>query len=63
MGTKIHTMVQIGGEAVRVCRFSPDSTLLATAGDNGQVCLWDLVHRNLIRYVYIDIPIIFALSL
>ncbi|XP_011630777.1 WD repeat, SAM and U-box domain-containing protein 1-like isoform X1 [Pogonomyrmex barbatus] len=48
-GTKIHTMVQVGGEAVRVCRFSPDSTLLATAGDNGQVCIWDLVHRNLIR--------------
>ena len=42
-------MVQVGGEAVRVCRFSPDSTLLATAGDNGQVCIWDLVHRNLIR--------------
>ncbi|XP_017788766.1 PREDICTED: WD repeat, SAM and U-box domain-containing protein 1-like [Habropoda laboriosa] len=42
-------MVQIGGEAVRVCRFSPDSTLLVTAGDNGQVCLWDLIRRNLIR--------------
>ncbi|XP_015610586.1 WD repeat, SAM and U-box domain-containing protein 1 isoform X2 [Cephus cinctus] len=48
-GTKIHTMVQVGGEAVRVCRFSPDSTLLVTAGDNGQVCLWDLIRRNLIR--------------
>ncbi|XP_017753364.1 PREDICTED: WD repeat, SAM and U-box domain-containing protein 1-like isoform X2 [Eufriesea mexicana] len=48
-GTRIHTMVQVGGEAVRVCRFSPDSTLLATAGDKGQVCLWDLVRRNLVR--------------
>ncbi|XP_076180515.1 WD repeat, SAM and U-box domain-containing protein 1 isoform X2 [Ptiloglossa arizonensis] len=48
-GSKIHTMVQVGGEAVRVCRFSLDSTLLVTAGDNGQVCLWDLVRRNLIR--------------
>lgn len=48
-GSKIHAMVQVGGEAVRVCRFSPDSTLLVTAGDNGQVCLWDLVRRNLIR--------------
>ncbi|XP_076388517.1 WD repeat, SAM and U-box domain-containing protein 1 isoform X2 [Megachile rotundata] len=48
-GSKIHTMVQVGGEAVRVCRFSPDSTLLATAGDNGQVCLWDLIRRTLIR--------------
>ncbi|KYM78707.1 WD repeat, SAM and U-box domain-containing protein 1 [Atta colombica] len=46
-GTKIHTMVQVGGEAVRVCRFSPDSTLLATAGDNGQVCIWDLVHHTM----------------
>ncbi|XP_031788789.1 WD repeat, SAM and U-box domain-containing protein 1 isoform X1 [Nasonia vitripennis] len=48
-GTKIHTMVQAGGEAVRICRFSPDSSLLVTAGDNGQVCLWDLVRRTLIR--------------
>ena len=48
-GSKIHTMVQVGGEAVRVCRFSPDSTLLATAGDNGQVCLWDLIRRSLVR--------------
>ncbi|OXU21700.1 hypothetical protein TSAR_012428 [Trichomalopsis sarcophagae] len=47
-GTKIHTMVQAGGEAVRICRFSPDSSLLVTAGDNGQVCLWDLVRRTLI---------------
>ncbi|XP_076377154.1 WD repeat, SAM and U-box domain-containing protein 1 isoform X4 [Megalopta genalis] len=48
-GLKIHTMVQVGGEAVRVCRFSSDSMLLATAGDNGQVCLWDLIRRNLIK--------------
>ncbi|KAJ8686204.1 hypothetical protein QAD02_021998 [Eretmocerus hayati] len=48
-GSKIHTMVQAGGEAVRVCRFSPDSSLLVTAGDIGQVCLWDLVRRTLIR--------------
>ncbi|XP_076226108.1 WD repeat, SAM and U-box domain-containing protein 1 isoform X2 [Nomia melanderi] len=48
-GVKIHTMVQVGGEAVRVCRFSSDSTLLVTAGDNGQVCLWDLIRRNLIK--------------
>ncbi|KAG7206559.1 hypothetical protein KM043_000247 [Ampulex compressa] len=48
-GSRICAMVQAGGEAVRVCRFSPDSILLATAGDNGQVCLWDLVRRRLIR--------------
>jgi WD40 repeat protein len=49
-GLKIHTMVQVGGEAVRVCKFSPDSSLLVTAGDNGQVCVWDLIRRTLIRY-------------
>ncbi|XP_034952445.1 WD repeat, SAM and U-box domain-containing protein 1-like [Chelonus insularis] len=48
-GSKIHTLVQVGGEAIRVCRFSPDSTLLVTAGDNGQICLWDLIRRTLIK--------------
>lgn len=48
-GSKIHTMVQVGGESVRTCKFSPDSTNLVTAGDNGQVCLWDLIRRTLIR--------------
>nr|KAF7433992.1 hypothetical protein H0235_002183 [Vespula pensylvanica] len=48
-GTKIHTMVQVSGESIRTCRFSQDSTLLVTAGDNGQICLWDLIHRTLIR--------------
>jgi len=62
-GTKIHTMVQMGGEAVRVCRFSPDSTLLATAGDNGQVCIWDLVHRNLIRQdLYRGCPLLWTIQ-
>ncbi|KZC07174.1 WD repeat, SAM and U-box domain-containing protein 1 [Dufourea novaeangliae] len=49
VGSKIHTMVQTGGEAVRVCRFSPDSTLLVTAGDNGQVCVWDLIRQTMIH--------------
>lgn len=44
-------MVQVGGEAVRACRFSPDSTMLVSADDIGQVCLWDLVRRSLIRYI------------
>ncbi|KAK2589010.1 hypothetical protein KPH14_001855 [Odynerus spinipes] len=48
-GSKIHTMVQVGGESVRVCRFSQDSTLLVTADDSGQICLWDLIRRTLIR--------------
>lgn len=66
-GTKIHTMVQMNGDAIRVCRsqlqtlwrfikvtlvffrFAPDSSVLVTAGDNGAICIWDLIHRSLIR--------------
>lgn len=68
-GIKIYTMVQINGDAIRVCRyfwiikiiyvhfhwrtvnlrFAPDSSILVTAGDNGAICIWDLIHRNLIR--------------
>lgn len=55
-------MVQVGGETVRVCRFSPDSTLLATAGDNGQVCLWDLIRRNLVRWDSFYSPDTFYIS-
>jgi len=55
-------MVQVGGEAVRVCRFSPDSMLLATAGDNGQVCIWNLIHRNLIRQELQDISFLEIIS-
>ncbi|XP_048523830.1 WD repeat, SAM and U-box domain-containing protein 1 isoform X3 [Dendroctonus ponderosae] len=50
--TKLHTMTQVNGDAIRVCSFSPDSTLLVTAGDNGAVCIWDLVHRSLIRTLF-----------
>ncbi|XP_017783076.1 PREDICTED: WD repeat, SAM and U-box domain-containing protein 1 isoform X2 [Nicrophorus vespilloides] len=51
-GNKIHTMVQVNGDAIRVCRFAPDSSVLVTAGDNGAICIWDLVHRNLIRTIF-----------
>lgn len=34
-------------------RFAPDSTILVTAGDNGAICIWDLIHRSLIKYVCI----------
>ncbi|XP_044265114.1 WD repeat, SAM and U-box domain-containing protein 1-like isoform X1 [Tribolium madens] len=50
-GIKIYTMVQVNGDAIRVCRFAPDSSILVTAGDNGAVCVWDLVHRSLIRTI------------
>lgn len=50
--TKLFTMTQVNGDAIRVCSFSPDSTLLVTAGDNGAVCIWDLIHRSLIRTLF-----------
>ncbi|XP_065166675.1 WD repeat, SAM and U-box domain-containing protein 1-like isoform X3 [Atheta coriaria] len=51
--TKIYTMVQVNGDAIRVCRFAPDSSVLITEGDNGAICIWDLVHRNLIRTIFV----------
>ncbi|XP_066142356.1 WD repeat, SAM and U-box domain-containing protein 1-like isoform X2 [Euwallacea fornicatus] len=50
--TKLYTMTQVNGDPIRVCSFSPDSTLLVTAGDNGAVCIWDLVHKILIRTLF-----------
>ncbi|CAG9766318.1 unnamed protein product [Ceutorhynchus assimilis] len=50
--TKLYTMTQVNGDPIRVCSFSPDSTLLVTGGDNGAFCIWDLVHRTLIRTLF-----------
>lgn len=47
---KIHTFTQVNGDAIRICKFSPDSTVIVTGGDNGAICIWDLVHKSLIRY-------------
>ncbi|XP_044744374.1 WD repeat, SAM and U-box domain-containing protein 1-like isoform X2 [Coccinella septempunctata] len=49
---KIYTMAQVNGDPIRVCRFSPDSALFVTGGDNGAVCIWDLARRNMIRTVW-----------
>ncbi|XP_072396788.1 WD repeat, SAM and U-box domain-containing protein 1-like [Diabrotica undecimpunctata] len=49
---KLYTITQVNGDAIRVCRFSPDSTILITAGDNGAVCVWDLIHRSLIKTIF-----------
>ncbi|CAG9820459.1 unnamed protein product [Phaedon cochleariae] len=49
---RLYTMTQVNGDAVRVCRFSPDSAILVTAGDNGAICIWDLVHRSLIKTIF-----------
>lgn len=48
-GTKINTMVQATRCSVRRCEFTPDSTKLVTAGDDGVFCFWDLVHRKHIK--------------
>ncbi|KAJ8955720.1 hypothetical protein NQ318_008592 [Aromia moschata] len=49
---KLFTMTQVNGDAIRVCSFSPDSSILVTAGDNGAVCVWDLIHRSLIKTLF-----------
>ncbi|KAJ8966312.1 hypothetical protein NQ314_003577 [Rhamnusium bicolor] len=49
---KLYTMTQVNGDPIRVCRFSPDSSILVTAGDNGAVCVWDMVHRSLIKTLF-----------
>ncbi|CAH0551749.1 unnamed protein product [Brassicogethes aeneus] len=46
---KLFTMTQVNGDSIRVCSFAPDSSILVTAGDNGAICVWDLVHKSLIR--------------
>ena len=34
---------------IRVCCFSPSSSILATAGDDETICLWDISSRSMIR--------------
>ncbi|XP_077283056.1 WD repeat, SAM and U-box domain-containing protein 1-like [Arctopsyche grandis] len=50
-GTQIHKFPQVNGDSVRICKFSADSYNLATAGDNGIVCIWNLIHRTLLRTI------------
>ncbi|KAL0279620.1 UNVERIFIED_CONTAM: hypothetical protein PYX00_001136 [Menopon gallinae] len=45
-GIQIYTMVQPTKCSVRRCEFTPDSTKLVTAGDDGVFCFWDLAHRT-----------------
>ncbi|ESP02890.1 hypothetical protein LOTGIDRAFT_156843 [Lottia gigantea] len=35
--------------AVRVCRFSPNFTLIASGGDDNALCLWDIEKKKLVR--------------
>ena len=48
-GIKLCTFVQPSRLGVRVVRFSPDASLLLTAGDDECCHLWDISSRNLVR--------------
>ncbi|KAK6182045.1 hypothetical protein SNE40_009811 [Patella caerulea] len=37
--------------AIRVCRFSPNATTVASGGDDNALCLWDVAKKKLIRCV------------
>ncbi|XP_075219196.1 WD repeat, SAM and U-box domain-containing protein 1-like isoform X2 [Lycorma delicatula] len=49
-GECIATFVHSGGSGVRCCCFS-SRNIIATAGDDGTICLWDLVTRALIKSI------------
>ncbi|CAB4056671.1 unnamed protein product [Lepeophtheirus salmonis] len=45
---KLFTFVQpTTHSAIRVCRFSPDSSRLITTGDDETICIWDIRSRSL----------------
>ena len=47
-GTQLCSFVQPSRLGVRVCRFSPDASLLVTAGDDDSACIWSLADRSLL---------------
>lgn len=48
-GQQVVKLQHPSGGVIRTCCFSPSSALLATAGDDESVCLWDISTRTLIR--------------
>ena len=48
-GHKLCAFVQPSRLGVRVCRFSPDASMILTAGDDESAHLWDIASRTLIR--------------
>ena len=51
-GEKIVALEHASKTCIRVCRFSPNSSLLVTGSDDESVCLWDVPRRQFIRYLY-----------
>ena len=49
-GTKKGTLQHDSRSPVRVCRFSPNSSMIVSGGDDNCMCLWDVSRMKLIRY-------------
>ena len=58
----VTTLIQPSAAAVRVSVFCPDSSLLATAGDDEEVCLWDISTGELVRKITEHEATVFAIS-
>lgn len=50
-GTPLRSSFVNSGAAVRVCRWAPDGTKIATAGDDEKCTLWELDDLDEIKYV------------
>jgi len=48
-GTKVGTLFHPSKNSIRVCKFSPRATRLATGGSDEIVCLWDVESRKLLK--------------
>ncbi|KAI1280766.1 WD repeat, SAM and U-box domain-containing protein 1 [Halotydeus destructor] len=48
-GQQVVKLRHVSECAVRVCAFSPSCAILASAGDDETICIWDISTRSLIR--------------
>ena len=58
----VTTLIQPSAAAVRVSSFCPDSSFLATAGDDEEVCLWDISTGDLVRRITDHEATVFAIA-
>eukprot|EP00095_Tigriopus_kingsejongensis_P002126 maker-scaffold447_size167621-snap-gene-0.46 protein:Tk02126 transcript:maker-scaffold447_size167621-snap-gene-0.46-mRNA-1 annotation:"vegetative incompatibility protein het-e-1-like isoform x2" len=61
-GRLVNRLVQPSGLAIRCCRFSPDASHLATAGDDDLIAIWDLLSGSLLKTLRGHESTIFALG-
>lgn len=70
-GSQARTSFVNSGSAIRICRWSPDGTKIATAGDDEKTILWDLDCMEELGFVthgfftvlfYFDFDCLFLLS-